>query len=66
MSDAKSNAKLRGVIAAVATPIDEGGAPDTERATELARYLVDNGCDGSTCWVPPARRPRSRAKSESA
>src|SRR5665213_3175620 len=38
--------KLRGVIAAVATPVSEDGAPDTARATKLARYLVDNGCDG--------------------
>ena len=37
---------LRGVIAAIATPIDETGAPDLKRATNLARYLLDNGCDG--------------------
>ena len=34
------------MIAAVATPVDENGAPDAKRATELARYLLDNGCDG--------------------
>ena len=38
--------KLRGVIAAIATPIDEAGTPDTGRATKLARHLLDNGCDG--------------------
>jgi 4-hydroxy-tetrahydrodipicolinate synthase len=38
--------KLRGVIAAIATPIDDSGAPDLARATRLARYLLDNGCDG--------------------
>ena len=38
--------KLRGVIAAVATPVNEDGSPDTARAIKLARYLVDNGCDG--------------------
>src|SRR5438105_11916203 len=38
--------KLRGVIAAVATPINEDGSPDVARATKLARYLLDNGCDG--------------------
>ena len=38
--------KLSGVIAAVATPIDASGEPDIERATKLARYLLDNGCDG--------------------
>jgi 4-hydroxy-tetrahydrodipicolinate synthase len=37
---------LSGVIAAVATPIDESGAPDLARAVKLARYLLDNGCDG--------------------
>ena len=37
---------LSGVIAAVATPIEEGGAPDLARAIKLARYLLDNGCDG--------------------
>jgi 4-hydroxy-tetrahydrodipicolinate synthase len=37
---------LSGVIAAVATPIDESGAPDLTRATNLARHLLDNGCDG--------------------
>ena len=37
---------LSGVIAAIATPIEENGAPDLKRATELARYLLDNGCDG--------------------
>src|SRR3954465_16058727 len=40
------NSKLRGVIAAVATPINEDGSPDVARATKLARYLIDNGCDG--------------------
>jgi 4-hydroxy-tetrahydrodipicolinate synthase len=37
---------LSGVIAAIATPIDESGAPDLKRATDLARHLLDNGCDG--------------------
>jgi 4-hydroxy-tetrahydrodipicolinate synthase len=38
--------KLRGVIAAVATAVNEDGSPDTTRATKLARFLLDNGCDG--------------------
>src|SRR5919206_2575625 len=38
--------KLRGVIAAIATPVNEDGSPDTARATKLARHLLDNGCDG--------------------
>jgi 4-hydroxy-tetrahydrodipicolinate synthase len=37
---------LSGVIAAIATPIDESGAPDLKRAVKLARFLLDNGCDG--------------------
>lgn len=37
---------LAGVIAAVATPIDEAGAPDHKRCTTLARHLLDTGCDG--------------------
>jgi 4-hydroxy-tetrahydrodipicolinate synthase len=37
---------LSGVIAAIATPIDENGAPDLKRAVNLAHYLLDNGCDG--------------------
>jgi 4-hydroxy-tetrahydrodipicolinate synthase len=35
-----------GVVAAIATPVQATGAPDTERATKLARFLLDNGCDG--------------------
>ena len=37
---------LSGVIAAIATPVNEAGAPDPKRAVHLARYLLDNGCDG--------------------
>ena len=37
---------LSGVIAAIATPIDESGIPDLKRAVSLAHYLLDNGCDG--------------------
>lgn len=37
---------MSGVIAAVATAIDSKGEPDTARATKLARFLLDNGCDG--------------------
>ncbi len=38
--------RLSGVIAAIATPVDENGAPDVKRTINLARYLLDNGCDG--------------------
>jgi len=38
--------KMSGVIAAITTPIQDDGAPDTARATKLARHLLDNGCDG--------------------
>jgi 4-hydroxy-tetrahydrodipicolinate synthase len=37
---------LSGVIAAIATPVDEAGALDLKRAVILARFLLDNGCDG--------------------
>ena len=37
---------LRGVIAAISTPVDDAGEPDLARATKLARHLLDNGCDG--------------------
>jgi 4-hydroxy-tetrahydrodipicolinate synthase len=37
---------LSGVIAAIATPVEDSGAPDLARATRLARFLLDNGCDG--------------------
>jgi len=39
------SATLRGVIAAIATPVEENGAPDLKRAINLARYLLDSGCD---------------------
>jgi 4-hydroxy-tetrahydrodipicolinate synthase len=38
--------KLRGVIAAIATAIDEHGAPDHARSLKLARHLLAHGCDG--------------------
>src|SRR5262245_55179989 len=38
--------QLQGVIAAIATAVDEAGAPDCARSTALARYLLANGCDG--------------------
>ncbi|HEX2652800.1 MAG TPA: dihydrodipicolinate synthase family protein [Xanthobacteraceae bacterium] len=37
---------LSGVIAAIATAVDENGSPDSARSTKLARFLLDNGCDG--------------------
>ena len=37
---------LSGVIAAIATPIDDKLAPDIPRAMKLARWLLDTGCDG--------------------
>jgi 4-hydroxy-tetrahydrodipicolinate synthase len=37
---------LNGVIAAIATAIDEKGEPDSARSIALARFLLDNGCDG--------------------
>lgn len=37
---------LRGVIAAIATAVDESSEPDCARSTALARFLLANGCDG--------------------
>ena len=37
---------LHGVIAAVATAVDDNGEPDCARSTALARFLLDTGCDG--------------------
>jgi 4-hydroxy-tetrahydrodipicolinate synthase len=38
--------RLHGVIAAIATAVEETGAPDCARSTELACHLLANGCDG--------------------
>ena len=40
------SSNLRGVIAAIATAVDENGEPDCVRSTALARFLLSNGCDG--------------------
>jgi 4-hydroxy-tetrahydrodipicolinate synthase len=39
-------AALSGVIAAVATAVDQRGEPDCRRSTALAKVLLENGCDG--------------------
>jgi 4-hydroxy-tetrahydrodipicolinate synthase len=41
-----AQAGLHGVIAAIATATAADGEPDCERSTTLARFLLDNGCDG--------------------
>ena len=41
-----TTSNLTGVIAAVATAVDEAGAPDAARSVKLARFLLDTGCDG--------------------
>jgi 4-hydroxy-tetrahydrodipicolinate synthase len=41
-----STSNLSGVIAAIATAVDEQGAPDAARSVKLARFLLDHGCDG--------------------
>src|SRR5436190_2648498 len=38
--------QFHGVIAAIATAVDETGAPDCARSAALARFLLANGCDG--------------------
>jgi 4-hydroxy-tetrahydrodipicolinate synthase len=37
---------LHGVIAAIATAVDDKGEPDCALSTALARFLLDTGCDG--------------------
>src|SRR5579883_2141416 len=37
---------LHGVIAAIATAVDDKGEPDCARSIALARFLLGNGCDG--------------------
>lgn len=37
--------RLRGIIAAIVTPL-AGGSPDHPRLVTLARHLLDSGCDG--------------------
>ena len=41
-----TSSKLQGVIAAIATAVDERGEPDCARSVALARFLLAHGCDG--------------------
>ncbi|HEX2216639.1 MAG TPA: dihydrodipicolinate synthase family protein [Xanthobacteraceae bacterium] len=41
-----TESRLRGVIAAIATACDEKFEIDVPRSLKLARFLLDNGCDG--------------------
>jgi 4-hydroxy-tetrahydrodipicolinate synthase len=41
-----SASELGGVIAAIATAVDENGEPDCARSTALAHHLLAHGCDG--------------------
>lgn len=38
--------RIRGVVAAVATPVDAALQPDAGRLVAHSRWLLDNGCDG--------------------
>jgi 4-hydroxy-tetrahydrodipicolinate synthase len=40
-----TEARLSGVIAAIATAVEETGEPDCARSTALARFLLGHGCD---------------------
>jgi 4-hydroxy-tetrahydrodipicolinate synthase len=46
MASVMSKSTLKGVIAAIATPVDAHNAPDRARFMKLAKHLLDNGCDG--------------------
>ena len=50
--------KLRGVIAAIATAVDEKGEPDCTRSAALARFLLANGCDALNVLGESSRAPR--------
>ena len=41
-----TRSRLSGVIAAIATAVEENGEPDCGRSIALARHLLDHGCDG--------------------
>jgi 4-hydroxy-tetrahydrodipicolinate synthase len=43
---AMTKPSLSGVIAAIATAVDDAGEPDAVRSVALARRLLDHGCDG--------------------
>lgn len=38
--------RLKGVVAAIITPADRTGAPDSGRLIDFALFLLENGCDG--------------------
>jgi 4-hydroxy-tetrahydrodipicolinate synthase len=40
-----TEARLSGVIAAIAIAVDENAEPDCARSTALAKFLLDHGCD---------------------
>jgi 4-hydroxy-tetrahydrodipicolinate synthase len=40
------NAQLRGVIAAIPTPLLSNGEPDCAKLVDRARHQLENGCDG--------------------
>jgi 4-hydroxy-tetrahydrodipicolinate synthase len=40
------NSPIRGVVAAVVTPIGDDLEPDLDRFVAFCRHLLDNGCDG--------------------
>src|SRR5436309_5017510 len=46
MANTHHQPALHGVIAAIATAVDAKGEPDRARSVALARFLLDNGCDG--------------------
>ncbi len=40
-----TEARLSGVIAAIATAVEDDGEPDCARSTAFAKFLLDHGCD---------------------
>lgn len=44
--NAGTGKRIKGVVAAITTPVTAALAPDEGKFITLARYLLDNGCDG--------------------
>jgi len=40
-----TEARLSGIIAAIATAVEDDGEPDCTRSTAFAKFLLDHGCD---------------------
>lgn len=60
------NGRWGRVVTAMVTPFDESGAVDTERAKELARYLLANGSDALVINGTTGESPATNADEKAA